>query len=149
MKATRVSVCASVAMTLATAASAALFEGRTTDGRPFLTGGIGIEEVDAIRQRANEYSLQLVVAASSGAYLADQTVKIWNARNEPVLDGSLNAPWLLVDLPPGSYRIQVTHGTKSLERRVTIGNHPQRIVLHFDVPADTPASIVGIERTPR
>ena len=50
-------------------ASAAIVEGRTANDRVFVTGGIGLEESELLKQMADKYSLQLVISSRSGAYL--------------------------------------------------------------------------------
>lgn len=119
------------------ASNAAVTEGRTSDGRRFVAGGIGTEEVDRMRGEAPAYSLQLVTAAPGGAYLAGTHVRIVGPGNQVVLDTTIDAPWLLVDLPGGRYTVHATYGGKTVERRITIADgKPQRVVVHFDAPVD-------------
>lgn len=117
-------------------AGAAVTEGRTSDGRRYLVGGIGTEEVDALRAQASAYSLQLVTAARSGAYVAGTQLRLTGPGNAVILDTTMDAPWLLIDLPAGRYAVRATHAGETVERQMTIGDKPQRIVLHFNVPAD-------------
>jgi hypothetical protein len=125
---------------LASTAVAEIVEGRTEQDRRFLMGGVGVEEVEQMRQQAGQFPLQLIVAARTGAYLADTQIRISSAQQGPVLDTTLNAPWLLVDLPPGNYSIEATHGGQTQQRRLTVGpGGRQHIVLQFDVPVDQPA----------
>lgn len=127
-------------------AGAAVTEGRTNDGRRYLAGGIGTEEVDALRAQADAYSLQLVTAATSGAYLAGTQIRITGPGNAVILDAPIDAPWLLVDLPPGQYTVRATHAGQTREQRITLGaNKPHRVVLHFDVPAENagPGAVSG------
>lgn len=132
----RLAVAVALALHVA-ATGAALVEGRTNDGHRYLAGGIGIEEVDLMRSEAPAYSLQLVTAAPGGAYLAGTHVRIVGPANQVVLDTTIDAPWLLVDLPGGRYTVQATHGGKLVERRLTIApGKPQRVVVHFDAPVD-------------
>jgi hypothetical protein len=118
-------------------ADAALTEGRTADGRRYIAGGIGIEEVDAMRGEAPAFSLQVITAARGGAYLANTHVRILGAGNQAVLDTVIAAPWLLVDLPAGRYTLIATHDGRTQERRLAIEpGRPQRLVLHFDAAVD-------------
>ena len=120
------------------ATSAAIVEGRTANDRAFVTGGIGLEESELLKQMANKYSLQVVISSRSGAYLADTRVTIIGANNQKILDVPLDAPWLLVDLVPGTYKVFVAQGGRTQERNVTLapGKHEQ-LAVQFDVPADT------------
>jgi hypothetical protein len=119
-------------------ASAAIVEGRTTNDRAFVTGGIGLEESELLKQMANKYSLQLVISSRSGAYLADTRVTIIGANSQKILDVPLDAPWLLADLLPGTYKIFVTQGGLMQERNVTLApGKREHLAVQFDVPGDT------------
>ncbi len=123
------------------AASAALKEGRTANDRPYVSGGVGLEESERLKQMADKFSLQLIVSSRSGAYLANMRVTIVGANNQKVLDMALDAPWLLVDLAPGSYKVSVAHAGSTQERNVTLApGKREQIVVQFDVPADTAKS---------
>ena len=75
----------------------------------------------------------------SGAYLADTRVTITGPGGQKVLDLPLDAPWLLVDLAPGSYKLVVAHAGQTQERNVTLtSSKREQLVVQFDVPADTP-----------
>jgi hypothetical protein len=122
---------------LAVAAQAALTEQRTADGHPYVAGGIGSEEVDALRQMAPSYSLQIITAARSGAYLAGAHVRIVGPGGRPVLDTAIDAPWLLIDLPSGGYTVQATFRGQTVVRRLTVAaGKAQRVVLTFDARVD-------------
>ena len=118
-------------------AGAALVEGRTSAGHRYLAGGIGIEEVDAMRSEAPRFSLQLITAAKTGAYLAGARIRITGPGNDVVLDTTIDAPWLLLDLPAGPYTVRVTHSGQTVERRMTIApGKTEKSVFQFDVPVD-------------
>ncbi|MEO8186718.1 MAG: hypothetical protein ABI580_05055 [Burkholderiaceae bacterium] len=130
-------LCASFFLASLTA-SAAVVEGRTADDRAFVSGGIGLEESERLKQMADKYSLQLVISSRSGAYLADTSVAITRTNGQKILDLPLDAPWLLVDLPPGGYKVSVAHAGRTQERSVTLApGKREHLVVQFDVPADT------------
>lgn len=119
-------------------AAADIGEGQTANGRAYVTGGIGQGEVEQLQQRADKFSLQLIVSSRSGAYLADMDVTIIGSNSQKVLQTQLNAPWLLVDLAPGTYKVLVGHGGQTQERNVTLAaGKREKMVVQFDVPADT------------
>jgi hypothetical protein len=119
-------------------ASAAITEGRTANDRSYMSGGVGLEESERLKQMADKYSLQLLISSRSGAYLADTHVTITGANGQKVLDLPLDAPWLLVDLMPGKYKVVVAHAGRTQERNVTVApSKSERVVVQFDVPADT------------
>src|SRR5918993_2297440 len=119
-------------------ASAAITEGRTANDRSYMSGGAGLEESDRLKQMADKYSLQVLISSRSGAYLADTHVTITGANGQKVLDLPLDAPWLLVDLMPGNYKVVVAHAGRTQERNVTVApSKREQVVVQFDVPADT------------
>ncbi len=144
----RATAAASLALAALTTA-AAITEGTTNDGRRYLSGGIGTEEVDALRAQASNYSLQLVTAARSGAYLAGTQLRITGPGSAVILDTRIDAPWLLIDLPAGHYAVRATHDGETVQRNVTVGGKPQRIVLTFNVPADNAGPGAVSEDAPR
>ena len=122
-------------------ASAAITEGRTANDRAYVGGGIGLEESERMKQMAEKYSLQLIVSSRSGAYLADTRVTITGANSQKILDLPLDAPWLLVDLAPGSYKVVVAHAGMTQERNVTLApGKREQIGVQFNVPGDTAKS---------
>ena len=117
---------------------AAIVEGRTATDRPYMAGGVGLEESERLKQMGEKYPLQVVVSSKSGAYLADTKVTIVGANGQKILDLDLDAPMLLVDLPPGSYKISVAHGGSTQERNVTLTpGKREHMAIQFNVPADT------------
>lgn len=112
-------------------------EGKTIQGEPFVTGGVGLGDREAMEKERRKYSLWVQTAAKSGAFLSDSTVNILDKSGKPVLDAKLQGPWLFVNLKLGEYTVRATHDGKILEKRTHIhpGDHHE-IVFHFDVPAE-------------
>jgi hypothetical protein len=79
----------------------------------YVSGGIGKEEADALKQQSADYSLTLEFATSRsaegdtspGAYVADVKVDIRDAQGRQMLNTTSIGPLLLVRLPPGDYTI--------------------------------------------
>jgi hypothetical protein len=125
-------------LTVSFAACAEITEGRTANDRAYVAGGVGLEESERLKQMADKYALQLVVSSRSGAYLADAKVTIIGANSQKILDLALDAPWLLVDLAPGSYKVSVVHAGSAQERSVMLApGKREQIVVQFNVPGDT------------
>lgn len=133
-----------------------LAEGRTAQDRRFITGGVGLEESEPMKAMANNFSLAVVLAATSGAYLADTHIAITDARGQRVLDLQLNAPYLLVQLDPGRYDIEANYKGMVQNRRINIdASSRQRVVFAYNVPVDngapervtqTPAAPAAVQR---
>ena len=127
------------AVTLASSfpAAGAVVEGRTGQDRRYIAGGIGLDESEQMKASARDFALTITVAATSGAYLADSRIRIEDARGQLVLDRQLDAPYLLVDLAPGTYKVEATLQGKRETRSVDIAAQvPAKIVFSFDVPVD-------------
>ena len=129
-----------VALLIALAAwpAAATTEGRTTQDRPFVTGGVTSEETADLRTKQPFFSVSLLTAArGSGAYLASVHVHIVDGQGTLVLDTDMDGPYLLVDLAPGKYELEAVNKGETQRRTLTLreGN-PRRLVLYFKSDAD-------------
>lgn len=79
----------------------------------YISGGIGKDEADALKQQSADYPLTLEFASSRsadgdtnpGAYLADVDVDIRDAQGRPMLSTRSDGPLMLVRLPPGDYTV--------------------------------------------
>jgi len=75
----------------------------------YVTGGVGESgraELTAIQE---QFSLKLVFAAHSGAFLGAVNVDIVDSAGQSLLSAVSDGPWMLVNLPPGRYRISATY----------------------------------------
>jgi len=80
---------------------------RSVNGIPFTSGGIGINEREALQAAAGTYNLRLMFSeAGSHALLADIQVRIFTPAGKMLLDVRSEGPLLFVRLPPGHYRIE-------------------------------------------
>jgi hypothetical protein len=112
-------------------------EGRTSQDRRFIAGGIGLDQSEQMKATARDFPLSITVAAKSGAYLADSRIRIDDAQGKLILDTQLNAPYLLVDLSPGKYSVEAMVQGSKQQRSVDIAaSTPAKVVFSFDVPVD-------------
>ncbi len=77
----------------------------SASGIKFLTGGIGIEEVQAMRAIASQFSLNLIFSEGEGGRITGLNAVIFNEQGESVFNIKGAYPLLYVDLPSGKYRI--------------------------------------------
>src|SRR5712692_2074213 len=91
---------------------------QTYAGSPYLSGGIGLDEREALRSLANEYNLYLSFALKKGNYLSDIKVLITDDRGATVLAAISQGPWFFTKLPAGTYRIKAETLGESLEQMV-------------------------------
>jgi hypothetical protein len=77
-------------------------------GIQYVSGGVGQGELARLRQMARDYDLKLVFAWQRGNYLADIPVVIRDQKGNTVLDAVAQGPWMLVELPAGTYTVTAT-----------------------------------------
>lgn len=104
----------------ATAGAAAGPLEQRSGGVGYISGGVGEEERGEIRQRAQDFNLELLFAERAGSYLADVDVSLVNARGETVLDVTSAGPFLLVKLPGGVYGITVSRNGQMQQGKLSI-----------------------------
>ena len=100
-------------------------QAQTYAGIPYLSGGIGLDEREALRSLAKEYNLQLSFALKKGNYLSDVEVLITDDRGVTVLAAISQGPWFFTKLPVGTYRIRAKTLGESLEQMVHVSQQGQ------------------------
>jgi hypothetical protein len=95
---------------------------------PYISGGVGAGSREELLAKEKDYNLKIIVAATSGDYLADVKIVIESARNEPVLAATMEGPILLARMPPGTYTVRATSDAKTQTKTVTIASQGLRQV---------------------
>lgn len=101
----------------------------------YITGGIGDDEEKSMQSKQSDYSLWIVTAEkSTGAWMSNVHARITPLKSKkesgaPILDTELNGPWLMVKLPPGDYKIDISHGEDTQHATVSLppGAHRKMI----------------------
>jgi len=83
-------------------------EGKTSQGFPYLFGGVSSNEREAMEARAKGYNVKLVFAAKDGSFISGVNVMIITAKGAEVASLATDGPWFYIQLPPGSYSIKAT-----------------------------------------
>lgn len=83
-------------------------EGETSQGYPYLFGGVSSNEREVMEARAKGYNLKLVFAEKSGAYLSGVTVVLATARGAQIVSVATDGPWFFIQLPPGNYSVKAS-----------------------------------------
>jgi hypothetical protein len=113
-----------------TAATWAAQTGKTPQGVSYTSGGVSLEEREALQAQGGGYSLWVVTAAmKSGAYLSGVRVMIRDAKKSVVFEGELGGPWLFINLPLGRYEVETAFKGQAKKRITTIhqGDHHQAL----------------------
>ena len=91
--------------------------------------GIGVQQREADQNLP--HTLHLVYAQPDGHYLGNIQTRITGPGGE-LVNVRCRGPWLLVDLPPGTYTVAATFEGETKTRQVTIsGNQRQKAVFTF------------------
>lgn len=112
-----------VALAFAQAGALALAQGVTPEpagarAASHVCGGVSQDDADAMKAKAREHALMLTFAESSGAYVADVDVEIRDRRGAVVLSTRCEGPIMLVDLPPGSWRVTARIGGQARQQAI-------------------------------
>lgn len=134
---------------------------RSPEGHWFIEGGVTHEERQAMVAARSGYRLWVLTAArGSGAWLADVEVTVRDVHGTLRYHGRIDGPWLMLDLPPGVYRLEAAlapgaaHQTQTV--RVT-AEALRQVFFYFDTgdevadegrDAWNPAAVEGSARRP-
>ncbi|WP_454694900.1 carboxypeptidase-like regulatory domain-containing protein [Achromobacter aegrifaciens] len=91
----------------------------------YISGGIGLDESEAMKAAAKDYPLALTFAAQRDGkadYVANVAVTISDAHGKSVLQTTAEGPYMLVKLPAGNYRISATYNGQAQQREVSVQN---------------------------
>jgi hypothetical protein len=103
----------------------------------FITGGVGDDESDQMKQISKNYPLQLLLVAKGARnpYLSYVDVKIQDKSGKTVLETN-GGPFLLAKLPPGSYTVTATAEGGTKKQTVQVGKTPQRVLMVWPAVSD-------------
>jgi hypothetical protein len=105
-----------------------------------ISGGVGEESRAQLKAREHEFNLKLVFTLVEGNYLADVRVAVSNAAGQVVVEHVAEGPFLLAQLPPGSYTVTAVYGGQPQTRAIRVGERLQTVHLQWrsDSPSDVP-----------
>ena len=89
-------------------------------GLPYVSGGVGEESLQQLKDHVSEFNLKLVFAMTSGSYLSDVRVAIADAKGKTLLEATSDGPWFLAKLPGGRYRVVASYAGKAIERSIAV-----------------------------
>lgn len=101
-------------------------EEKTSGDIRYLSGGIGQEEAQAMREAARRYNLAMTFTIGTGQFVSDVKVVVKNKGGNVVLDTVSDGPMLLANLPPGPYTVEATFEGKTQTRKVTVAQNKHR-----------------------
>ena len=99
-----------------------------SEGISFLSGGVGREEREILKDLGKGYSLKMVFSNRKGEYLSDVIVKILDQNKRPILTTVSNGPWLFVDLPAGIYHLDASVRGEKRISQVKVEEGSQKVI---------------------
>ncbi len=110
----------------ALAADSAPLPQETVQGNvSYISGGVGKDESDAMKQAESRYPLVLEFsehATAKGDFVADVNLTVEDASGNAVLTTSSAGPFVLANLPNGKYTVKADEHGKTHVRHVTVTN---------------------------
>ena len=106
-----------------------------------LSGGVGEESRAQLKAREHEFNLKLVFTLVEGNYLADVRVAVRNAAGQVVVEHIADGPFLLAQLPPGSYTVTAAYGGQPQTRTIRVSDRLQ--TMHMQWRSDSPSDVPG------
>ncbi|WP_144409816.1 hypothetical protein [Cupriavidus basilensis] len=95
------------------------------NGIPYVSGGIGDDEVKAIRSMAGRFNVRLgFYNAKGGEALSDVVVSVVDSNGKRRLRVVSSGPLLYMRLPAGAYTLRAEYQGDSQTRRFTAGHAP-------------------------
>ena len=120
--------------------AAVALQEQTQGSVTYISGGVSSDEAEAMKAAARSYPLTVELAVAGpqrDPYIADARVEIRDQQGNAVLDTTTEGPFLLVRLPPGTYKLDVqwNGAQKAATVQVTADRH-QHIFFEFPRAAD-------------
>jgi hypothetical protein len=104
------------------------------NGIAYVSGGIGEDEVQAVRSMAGRFNVRLgFYDAKGGAALSDVVVSVDDAEGKRRLRVVTAGPLLYLRLPAGPYHLRAQYRGDSQSRRVAAGRTPVNCLFRLRV----------------
>ncbi len=97
----------------------------------YVTGGVSIEEEQALAELAKDFTLKVVLALKCGDYLNNVDVLILDEDEKIVLETVTNGPILYANLKPGKYLVQASALGEHFEKKVRVRAGRQSEVIFY------------------
>jgi hypothetical protein len=84
-----------------------------------ISGGVDLDEAERLKQASGRYPLRVVFSVPGGNYAVPEQFSLLQGGTTMVTIPSAG-PWLLIDLPPGTYTMQARVDARVIERSVNV-----------------------------
>lgn len=94
-----------------------------SDGIAYISGGVGLEESEAILAEAKQWSVLLELSQLEGArgvWIFGAQIKIINTKQKVIFDAQAEGPYILINLEPGEYVLQAAYRGVEQKRAISV-----------------------------
>ncbi len=77
------------------------------DGISYITGGIGDEEKAEMQAQEPNFNVRILITSVGGEYMGENIIRFLNQKNVEILRVEDVGPFFYVNLPAGTYRVEV------------------------------------------
>jgi hypothetical protein len=106
-----------------------LFEKGRAGDISFLSGGVGKQEREILKEIGGKYPLKLIFSNKKGEYLSDVIVKVLDQNDKTILTTVSNGPWVFINLPSGTYHLMASFkGNEKKISKVHIKKGTQEVI---------------------
>lgn len=108
----------------------------------YITGGVGIDEIEAMHSVVKDYNLILQFQAKkNGAFLSDVDITVQGKKGETVFTARSDGPCLFAKVPPGQYKVTASFDGKPLKKSANIkGHHRSELYFYWPVADNNDAA---------
>ncbi|HEY6512043.1 MAG TPA: hypothetical protein VI032_08705, partial [Burkholderiaceae bacterium] len=94
--------------------------------------GVSVDEAAAMKRIAPRYKLRVEISGRGGDYYVADSLKLLQ-RGQVIAEIPDAGPWLLFDVPPGSYTLSGEFAGRRVEREVNVASAGTTV--HWVVPS--------------
>lgn len=117
-------------------AEQSLIKPQTQGEVTFVSGGVGVDEQNAMQAMQADYNLSLLFSIKgTGAYVSDVKVRITDSSGNTLMESVSDGPMLFAKLKPGRYIVTVDRDGQVIRKTATVGGK-QRTPLSFTWPQE-------------
>lgn len=94
-----------------------------SQGISYISGGVGQEEAKAILAEAKQWPLMLELSqmeSGRGVWIFGAKIRITNSTQKLIFDAQADGPYVLINLNPGDYQIDVAYEDVTQKRSIRI-----------------------------
>lgn len=108
---------------------------KSANGIVYITGGVGDEERDELKELESSYNTRVLMIAAHGEFMSEITLRILDKGGKEILRVESAGPIFLANLPNGAYTVEAAASSgaiKSAKLSVPAKNPKVKTVVRFD-----------------